>query len=273
MKPQLSSVPTNLPDPPYPPDTHVRGWKFQIDHERLLSSDTWALAQPDERPWLLMVWHTAWVQRPAGAFTDDRAVIAAKIGMPQKLFSAHADVLLRGFVRHSDGRLYHPVIVAQVIDWQERNRRERERVRAWRESSNTYVTRNKRVSTTPEPEPEPDKDVEANASCPKADASAPEPAAPCPYEEIWKLWCAMLPELRKPVSPSHWTDNRKARIRARWRDQLPDLDSWRECFDLVRASPFLMGNTTSPGRRPFQADLFWITKPENLLKLYENRYA
>jgi hypothetical protein len=96
--------------------------------------------------------------------------------------------------------------------------------------------------------------------------------APCPYEDIRNLWIELLPELKQPIGAEHWTDARKAMLRARWRDQLPDLDAWRECFELVRKSQFLMGEVKGRGSRPFQADLFWVAKPENLLKIYEGKY-
>jgi hypothetical protein len=69
----------------------------------------------------------------------------------------------------------------------------------------------------------------------------------------------------------HWTPARKSLLRARWSDQLPSLDAWRDCFRRVRKSRFLMGRANGT-TRPFQADLFWIAKPENLLKLYEGKY-
>ena len=125
-------VTNDLPDPPYPADTKVKGWRFQIDHERLFASDTWALAPPDMRPWLLMIWHTAWIQQPAGAFSNDYDVIAAKIGMEPRLFSAHADILLRGFRLHSDGRLYHQVVVEQVMGLLGLKEAERQRKADWR---------------------------------------------------------------------------------------------------------------------------------------------
>ena len=94
-----------------------------------------------------------------------------------------------------------------------------------------------------------------------------------PYREILSLWQEMLPELPQPHDVEHWTPARKNQIRARWLDQLPDIEAWRECFGHIRKSRFLMGQTTpAPGRRQFRCDLFWITKPENLLKLYEGRY-
>ena len=267
----LSVVTGELPEPPYPQDTHVRGWKFQIDHERLFASDTWAIAPPDMRPWLLMLWHTAWVQRPAGSFVNDREIIAAKIGMDKRLFDAHADILLRGFERHADGRLYHQVIVEQVLQFQEHNRKERARVAAWRAERNAHVTRNKHVSTTPEPEPEPEPKKKAATAARRS--SGEERRARCPYQEIYNLWQTMMPELPQPLGVEHWTAQRKNQIRARWHDQLPDMESWEDCFSRIRRSKFLMGRVSpTPGKKLFRCDLFWITKPENLLKLYEGKY-
>ena len=164
--PPLKAVSRNLPEPPYPADTGVKGWRFQLDHERLFASDTWALAPAEMRPWLLMIWHTCWTQRPAGSFTNDRAVIAAKIGMDPRLFAAHADILLRGFVLHSDGRLYHPVVVEQVLgllgvkEAERQRKAEYRRKQAEERGSPTNVPRDRRGTDagirTPEPEPEPE---------------------------------------------------------------------------------------------------------------------
>ena len=236
----LSVVSSKLPDPPYPPDTHVRGWKFQIDHERLFASDTWAIAPQDMRPWLLMLWHTAWTQRPAGSFPSDREIISAKIGMDKRLFDAHADILLRGFVRHSDSRLYHSVIVEQVLQFQEHNRKERDRVAAWRAQRNAYVTRNKHVSTTPEPEPEPEpKDYSTTVESDFAPAKPRSRRHPnCPFEDIVSLYHEILPELR---AVEKLTTKRRDYIRQRWQEDLPTLDHWRNYFSFVRKSKFLMG--------------------------------
>lgn len=34
---------------PYPCDTRAKGWRFELDHERIRQSDTWALAPPEIR--------------------------------------------------------------------------------------------------------------------------------------------------------------------------------------------------------------------------------
>ncbi|CDN87348.1 hypothetical protein BN948_01770 [Hydrogenophaga intermedia] len=104
-----------LPPPPYPADTKSKGWRFELDLEQLTQSDTWALAGPLARPWLLMLWTTAWQQQPCGALTDDDEIIAARVGMPLELFQEHRKVLMRGWAKASDGRLYHPIITQRVL--------------------------------------------------------------------------------------------------------------------------------------------------------------
>lgn len=116
MQPKLTVISTNgLPDPPYPATTRNRGWHLRLDLERLHASDTWALAPPELRPWLLMLWSTAWTQYPAGSFRDDDAIIAARIGMPLAMFQTHRAVLMRCWQLASDGRWYHPVISELVL--------------------------------------------------------------------------------------------------------------------------------------------------------------
>lgn len=105
-----------LPDPPYAADTRAKGWRFEIDHERIRQSDTWALAAPDARPWLLMLWMVAWEQSPCGSMPSEPALIAARIGMQPKAFDKHRAVLMRGWWQASDDRLYHRVVTERVLE-------------------------------------------------------------------------------------------------------------------------------------------------------------
>lgn len=283
MAAQLRVVESELKEPPYPSDTQVKGWRFELDVERVRRSDTWALCAPEMRPWLLMLWMTAWDQQPAGSLPADHRIISAHIGMPERVFSANADILLRGFVQHSDGRLYHPVVVEQVLALVEKRESAKDRKARWRaencptsvprdtHGTDAGLTRSHTGKTLPEPVPEPVINTQPTAESAKTSkVSAPKP--PPPYAQIRNLWCEILPELPQPHGCEHWTDARKAQIRARWYDQLPDLESWRACFSDIRKSKFLMGKVQNGDRKVFRCDLFWITKPENLLRLQEGRY-
>lgn len=99
---------------PYPGDTKAKGWRFELDLEQITQSDTWALASADERPWLFMLWTTAWQQTPCGSMPSDPRLICARLGMSVKQFERSKEVLLRGWWLADDGRLYHDTIVNRV---------------------------------------------------------------------------------------------------------------------------------------------------------------
>ena len=91
-----------------------------------------------------------------------------------------------------------------------------------------------------------------------------------PVQEIVDLYHELLPELPKVAKI---TDARKGYIQQRWREDLKELDHWRNFFNFVRRSDFLMGRTESTnGRKPFRADLEWLTRPSNFAKVAEDKY-
>lgn len=116
-----------MTDAPYPADVRAKGWRFELDHERIRQSDTWALAAPELRPWLLMLWMVAWEQTPCGSLPANDELITARIGMPLSSFVEHKRVLLRGWKQAGDGRLYHPTLTERVVEMIERRRKEAER--------------------------------------------------------------------------------------------------------------------------------------------------
>lgn len=121
-----------LIEPPYPADTRAKGWRFDLDYEQIDQSSTWALAGAEVRPWLLMLWFTAWKQTPCASLPADENVIAAMIGMPPKLWAKHSKVLLRGWAKAADGRFYHKVLTKKVLDMLGKRRSETERKAAYR---------------------------------------------------------------------------------------------------------------------------------------------
>ncbi len=278
MKPDLKSVPTELPDAPYPPNTRCNGWRFEVDFERIKRCDTWILAKPEQRPWLLMTWVVAFDQIPAGSLPDNHALIGAMLGMDEAWVSANASILLRGFKLHSDGRLYHPVVVERMQALLNYRDREASRKRAYREKmsrgTDTGQTRTSGGVPTQEQEQEQEqeqKEQVANATrqTPKGDLTIAR-ANGVPFSKITALWGEVCPHLPQPVL---LTDARKSAIRARWNAELPDLDAWRECFEQVKESDFLSGRVSpGNGRKPFRATLDWVAKLDNTVKIYEGKY-
>lgn len=93
----------------------------------------------------------------------------------------------------------------------------------------------------------------------------------CPHEQIIALYHELLPTLRHVRD---WTPARRKLLRGRWRAN-PDyrsLDWWRGFFTYVSTSDFLLGRNAGQGDRTFEADLEWLIRPTNFVKVVEGRY-
>ncbi len=112
---------------PYPADTRAKGWRFELDMERVRQSDTWTLAAADAKPWLLLLWATAWEQTPCGSLPSDDALISSRLGMTGKAWAKHKAVLLRRWWLADDGRLYHDVLAERVGEMMRTRRKEADR--------------------------------------------------------------------------------------------------------------------------------------------------
>jgi len=95
---------------------------------------------------------------------------------------------------------------------------------------------------------------------------------PCPHMKIIELYHEILPEL---PAVKGWNETRRGWLRARWKEkpEYQSLDWWKKFFQYVRESDFLMGKVERKnGDKPFMADLEWLIRPNNFLKVIEGRY-
>lgn len=95
----------------------------------------------------------------------------------------------------------------------------------------------------------------------------------CPHQAIISLYHEILPALSKVLN---WTPARSQMLRTRWKED-PDrqsLEWWRYYFGIVACSDFLQGKIEgSNGRKAFKADLEWLVRPQNMVKVIEGKYA
>ena len=93
----------------------------------------------------------------------------------------------------------------------------------------------------------------------------------CPHQQIIDLYHQHLPTGRRVKV---WNTARKAKLRARWREEKKrqSLDWWERFFVFIAKSDFLTGKTDTPGRTPFELDLEWIITPTNFVKVVEGKY-
>lgn len=105
--------------PPVPPDADLTDFKFMpLEVARLRRSKAWLICKrrPELAFYMLNLWTAAWHERPAGSLEDDDDVLAdAAMCSPEKWPKVRADVM-RGWVKASDGRLYHGVVAEKVMD-------------------------------------------------------------------------------------------------------------------------------------------------------------
>lgn len=115
---------------PYPADTRAKGWRFELDYEKIDQSDTWGLAAevPLARPCLVMMWLVAWTQEPCGSLPNDESIIRVRCGIPANVWPKVRELLMRGWWQAEDGRLYHDTVAQRVLEMIEYRRKNAERV-------------------------------------------------------------------------------------------------------------------------------------------------
>jgi len=99
----------------------------------------------------------------------------------------------------------------------------------------------------------------------RVDAAAP------PFDEIVETYHDTLPELR-PVK--RITREREKLMAERWRKELQTLARWREYFEYIRGSDFLMGRKAPrDDRPPFSADFDFLLKEKTVIGCAEGKYS
>ena len=106
------------PAPLVAPDTDLRDFGFMpLDVDRLRDSDFAARTSGDEFRAGIFLWCAAWHQIPAASLPDDDVVLSQLAGYGRAVREcrgARAGAL-HGFVKCTDGRLYHPVVAEKAI--------------------------------------------------------------------------------------------------------------------------------------------------------------
>jgi len=87
-----------------------------LDVVRLRDSDISAITTGDEFRCAVLIWCASWHQVPAASIPDDDIVLAqlAGFGRVVKEWKKVRDGALRGWIKCSDGRLYHPVVAEKA---------------------------------------------------------------------------------------------------------------------------------------------------------------
>jgi len=115
-----------------------------------------------------------------------------------------------------------------------------------------------------------DTDIDTTVLSNESTRQNVKPSDPIPFQKIVDCYHQVLPMLPRCIKLS---TARKGQIRARWLDGIDNMDEWEAFFKRIAMSAFLTGRV--PGRdeqAPFRADLQWVTKEGNFLKILEGKY-
>lgn len=146
---------SDLPEPFTPADCDLRGLEYMpLFGDRLFGSATWISAKPEAKIAALRLWwHSYSKELPAASLPDDDALLAdyAGYGVAVVAWRKIKAAAMRGWVKCSDGRLYHKRVAEIALkSWEgrqesrkhnDRKRKEREeRSRLFAELSQHEVT-------------------------------------------------------------------------------------------------------------------------------------
>ncbi len=210
-------------------------------HVARLRDSTLAAEEAPEACWYaVMLWAASWHQIPAASLPDNDAVLTRLLGLGRdvRTFARHKAGALRGFVKCTDGRLYHPVVADQaLIAWTSKLRRR------WTTECSRIKKANQRGGSLPTPTLEEFLQCSSTAKCPDhvlgdidespsgqriqgtetgtergtegedAEASSPAPADPKPisrrtyppaFVAAWKAYPHAGGRSSKPNSLAEW---------------------------------------------------------------------
>lgn len=105
----------SLPHPIVPDYVDLRHVPaMMLDVQRLRDSEL--SLDPLALGYALLLWCTSWHQVPAASLPDNDRALARAVQLPMAEWMAVREQALHGFIKCSDGRLYHPVVAEKAVE-------------------------------------------------------------------------------------------------------------------------------------------------------------
>ena len=271
---------------------------------KLLSSDFNATASDAEFRAAINLWLAAYLQKPAASLPNNDRVLAnlAGFGRDLKGWAKVRDMALYGFVKCSDGRLYHPFLAAEAKKAWTHRLRERDRKADYRQRLAKQVSENtakgmamsRGTGAGRDGDVQGDSDNTGTATTQEQKKEEREGATPLSSgDDVPGLTPDLLPsasvtrlEVADGIEAAviAWntmaaanglsqvaklTDPRRRHLSARLRD-CGGLDGWRDAVALVAGNEFLLGRT---GRGGWKANFDFMLQQSSFTKLMEGAFT
>lgn len=280
-----------MTEPLTAPDCDCRGLPFMpLEVSRLIDSDLTALSTGDEFKAAVLLWAKCWGQVPAASIPDDDRILARWVGVSIGEWSNLKTMALHGWIRCSDGRLYHPLIADLAVEAFSKRRGQSER-------ANSRWAKARAAKAAPEMPGQADTDAAAQSSDAAACATvmqgtgtvegtdpplspplgagelfgeAEEPEPPDETRTAFDLWNETAKRCGLPVA-KFLDDNRRKAIRKRL--EAGGLELWTHALGAVEVSAFCRGLRPGSDGRTFRADLTFVCQAKSFQRLVDGGYG
>jgi hypothetical protein len=122
---------SDMPAPLVPIDVDLRGYEFMpLYGDRLFASETWVNASADGKVAMLRLWWHAWSREvPAGSLPDSDKHLSefAGYGVAVKAWRKIKPEVMPGWIKCSDGRLYHDRLFEWALEAWDKRVKDRQR--------------------------------------------------------------------------------------------------------------------------------------------------
>jgi Protein of unknown function (DUF1376) len=243
-----------MSEPLVPAEVDLRGMTFMpLFGDRLFKSAEWIEACPAARAAALqLLWHAYAHEVPAASLPDHERVLADHAGLSLKSFRHLREQALRGWVKCSDGRLYHPVLAEIAIDSWNTRLAHRARSLKWREKQRGVTVTSPSRDARQEQEQGQGQEQEQGQDIDRAFALWQEAAAREGWPEVMFLNSVRRFKLGQRLS------------------QCGGLNGWCDALAAASGAGFLKA---PDGRFHRWFDLDWLLDEQKFTRLLEGRYA
>lgn len=223
-------------------------------------ADTARLSDSQCMAYLRLIWHYYDTEKP---LENDPDSLAFKIG------SSSTDVAL--ILKHYfvlDGNLWRKSRCDNVIsEYHEKADKARNSANARWKNANAMRTHNERNAN----EYKIDANQEPITNNQYINTLVPTERDRVPVQDLITLFnnsFTTLPEVKI------LTDTRRSALRKRWleNEDMQTISRWKEFFEYIKKSDWLMGRITTGDGRCFSLTFDWMVKPSNFVKIREGNY-
>jgi hypothetical protein len=267
-----------MDSPLTPPDCDLRGMEWMPFYGgRLFYSDFDAHATDAEWRAGVKLWWASWNQVPAASLPDDDVALCrlAGLGKDMKTWRKVKARALHGFVKCSDGRIYHKALAAFALESWRRRLKDRERkakYRARRDGQDADVPRTERGRGAGQNGP---GDVLGTADRTRCDATGRDATlkheaaadARAPEAQAFDAWNEFAKTNAAPCA-DFLTSSRIFSIKAVLA-AVGGVEAWRRGLEKAGDAKFLRG---ADDRFHGWFKLDWLLRDDHFAKLLEGEY-